>query len=94
MFGVPSEVAARVEVAHPRKGLGECQLRLDPGGRPVPIFDTGRRLNRLFRTSPRFTLDGTEQRVRVPGIGTGDPARGYGLELYEWRPATAPARPR
>lgn len=71
------------------EGRDVDQLRLDPGGRPVPIFDTGRRLNRLFRTSPRFPLDGTEQRVRVPGIGAGDPARGYGLELYEWRPATA-----
>jgi hypothetical protein len=68
------------------------ELRLDPGGRQVPVFDTGRRLNRLFRTSPRFPLAGTEQRVRVPGIGTDAPARGYGLELYQWRPAPAPAR--
>jgi hypothetical protein len=67
------------------------ELRLDPGGRPVPVFDTGRRLNRLFRTSPRFALAGTEQRVRVPSIGTDAPARGYGLELYQWRPAPAPA---
>jgi hypothetical protein len=74
----------------PRGAEGENdvdQLRLDPGGRPVPLFDTGRRLNRLFRTSARFTLDGTEERVRVPSIGTGEPVRGYGLELYEWRPA-------
>lgn len=68
------------------EGRDVDQLRLDPGGRSVPIFDTGRRLNRLFRTSTRFTLTGTEQRVRVPSIGTDDPARGYGLELYEWRP--------
>jgi hypothetical protein len=61
------------------------QLRLDPGGRSVPIFDTGRRLNRLFRTSSRFTLTGTEQRVRVPSIGNDAPARGYGLELCQWR---------
>ncbi|HEY3566309.1 MAG TPA: glycosyltransferase family 39 protein [Thermoanaerobaculia bacterium] len=80
MFWVPRGAAGR----------DVDQLRLDPGGRPVSIFDTGRRLNRLFRTSPRFTLTGTEQRVRVPGIGTDDPARGYGLELYEWRPAPAP----
>lgn len=69
------------------EGRDVDQLRLDPGGRAVPIFDTGRRLNRLFRTSTRFPLTGTEQRVRVPSIGTDDPARGYGLELYEWRPA-------
>jgi hypothetical protein len=55
----------------------------------VPIFDTGRRLNRLFRTSTRFTLTGTEQRVRVPSIGNDAPLRGYGLELYPWRPAPA-----
>jgi len=67
------------------------ELRLDPGGRPVPIFDTGRRLNRLFRTSTRFTLTGTEQRVRVPSIGNDAPLRGYGLELYQWRPAPIPA---
>jgi hypothetical protein len=74
------------------EGRDVDQLRLDPGGRSVPIFDTGRRLNRLFRTSSRFTLTGTEQRVRVPSIGTDAPARGYGLELYQWRPAPAPAR--
>ncbi|HEY2293898.1 MAG TPA: glycosyltransferase family 39 protein [Thermoanaerobaculia bacterium] len=68
------------------EGRNVDQLRLDPGGRSVPIFDTGRRLNHLFWTSTRFTLTGTEQRVRVPSIGTDDPARGYGLELYEWRP--------
>ncbi|MFL6259769.1 MAG: ArnT family glycosyltransferase [Thermoanaerobaculia bacterium] len=74
------------------EGRDVDQLRLDPGGRPVPLFDTGRRLNRLFRTSSRFTLTGTEQRVRVPSIGNDAPLRGYGLELYEWRPAPAPAR--
>jgi len=74
------------------EGRDVDQLRLDPGGRPVPLFDTGRRLNRLFRTSSRFTLTGTEQRVRVPSVGSGAPLRGYGLELYEWRPAPAPAR--
>ena len=65
-------------------------LRLDPGGQPVPVLDTGRRLNRLFRTSPRFALTGQELRVRIPSAPDDRP-RGFGLELYSWRPA--PARP-
>ncbi|HEX6902667.1 MAG TPA: glycosyltransferase family 39 protein [Thermoanaerobaculia bacterium] len=68
----------------------EWELRLDPGGRPVPAVDTGRRLNRLFRLSPRFQLQGQEVRVRVPAVGTDRP-RGFGLELYRWRPAPSPA---
>jgi hypothetical protein len=67
-------------------------LRLDPGGVPVAVADTGRHLNRLFRTSARFTLTGQEVRVRIPSIPDGGP-RGYGLELYSWRPAAAPAHP-
>ena len=31
-------------------------LRLDPGGRVAPAVDTGRRLNRFFRLSARFTF--------------------------------------
>ncbi len=68
------------------------ELRLDPGGQPVAVFDTGRRLNRLFRTSPRFALTGTELRVRVPSTPVDRP-RGFGLEIYPWRPGPAPARP-
>jgi hypothetical protein len=68
-------------------------LRLDPGGIAVPVEDTGRRLNRLFRTSARFALTGQEVRVRIPSIPNGGGARGYGLQLYPWRPAAAPARP-
>ena len=67
-------------------------LQLDPGGRTVPVFDTGRRLNRFFRTSPRFTLTGQELRVRIPSEPDDRP-RGFGLELHPWRPAAAPARP-
>ncbi len=66
------------------------ELRLDPGGEPVAVFDTGRRLNRLFKTSPRFALTGTELRVRVPSTPDDRP-RGYGLEIYPWRPGPAPA---
>jgi hypothetical protein len=70
------------------------ELRLDPGGQPVPVFETGRRLNRLFRTSPRFALTGAELRVRIPSAPDDRP-RGFGLELYSWRPAPTPppARP-
>jgi hypothetical protein len=68
-------------------------LRLDPGGIAVPVEDTGRRLNRLFRTSQRFALTGQEVRVRIPSIPNGGGGRGYGLQLYSWRPAAAPARP-
>jgi Dolichyl-phosphate-mannose-protein mannosyltransferase len=69
----------------------EAVLRLDPGGVPVKVEDTGRRLNRLFRTSARFTLTGQELRVRIPSVDDGP--RGYGLELYSWRPPAAPAHP-
>lgn len=68
------------------------ELRLDPGGQPVPVADTGRRLNRLFRTSPRFALTGQEVRVRIPSAPEDRP-RGFGLELYKWRPSSAPAHP-
>lgn len=68
------------------------ELHLDPGDQQVAVFDTGRRLNRLFRTSPRFALTGAELRVRVPSTPDDRP-RGYGLEIYPWRPAPAPARP-
>ncbi len=80
LLWVPRETAKRKD----------WELRLDPGGRPVPAVDTGRRLNRLFRLSPRFQLQGQEVRVRVPAVGTDRP-RGFGLELYRWRPAPAPA---
>lgn len=64
-------------------------LRLDPGGRPVSMFDTGRRLSRFFRVSPRFQLTGQEVRVRIPSRPEDRP-RGFGLEVYRWRPAAAP----
>lgn len=63
--------------------LGE--LRLDPGGRLVPVFDTGRRLNRFFRLSPRFQITGQEIRVRIPSRPEDRP-RGFGLEVHRWRP--------
>jgi len=73
------------------------ELRLDPGGRAVPLADTGRRLNRFFRMSPRFQLTGQELRVRIPSA-PGDRPRGFGLEIYRWRaltpgPSPAPSLP-
>jgi hypothetical protein len=70
------------------------QVLIDPGARPVRVYDTGRRLNRLFRTSLRFPLSGQEVRVRIPSRAVDRP-RGFGVELYRWRPsqAPAPARP-
>jgi dolichyl-phosphate-mannose-protein mannosyltransferase len=77
---VPRESASRRHV----------ELRLDPGGRPVPLADTGRRLNRFFRMSPRFRLTGQEVRVRIPAKPEDRP-RGFGVEVYRWRSGTDPA---
>jgi hypothetical protein len=65
------------------------ELRLDPGGRAVPVADTGRRLSKFFRLSPRFQLTGEEIRVRIPSKPEDRP-KGFGLEVYRWRPAASP----
>jgi dolichyl-phosphate-mannose-protein mannosyltransferase len=65
------------------------ELRIDPGDRLVPVFDTGRRLTRYFRLSPRFDLTGKEIRVRIP-VSPEMPPRGFGLEVYRWRALTSP----
>ena len=61
-------------------------MRFDPGGRSIPVYDTGRRLNRFFRTSPRFQLTGEEVRLRIPSLPADRP-RDFGVEIYRWRPA-------
>ncbi len=71
--------------------LKMSELRLDPGGRPVRMFETGRRLSRFFRTSPRFQITGQEIRVRIPARPEDRP-RGFGLEVHRWRPSP-PADP-
>lgn len=68
------------------------ELRLDPGGRPVRVFDTGRRLTRFFRMTPRFQITGQEVRVRIPARPEDRP-RGFGLEVHRWRPAVPAAPP-
>jgi hypothetical protein len=67
------------------------KLLLDPGGREVPLANTGRRLSRYFRMSPRFQFRGEEVRVRI-AASPQDRPRGFGLEIYRWRPAI-PASP-
>ena len=79
-------------VARGAEGPDADELRLDPGGQPVPLESTGRRLNRTFQTSPRFAFTGQEVRVRIPSVPDAPP-QGFGLQLYEWRPAAAPAHP-
>jgi hypothetical protein len=61
-------------------------VRLEPGDQTIPIFDTGRHRNRLFRTSPRFQLSGQEIRVRIPAL-PGSPPASFRVEVNRWRPA-------
>ena len=70
--------------------VGSFELRIDPGDRLVPVFDTGRRLTRYFRLSPRFELTGEELRVRIP-VAPDVPPRGFGLAVYRWRAAPLPS---
>ena len=56
----------------------------------MPLADTGRRLNRFFRMSPRFELAGQEVRVRIPSAPEDRP-RDFGVEVYRWRALTPPA---
>jgi hypothetical protein len=66
------------------------KLVLDPGGREVLMTNTGRRLSRYFRMSPRFQLRGEEVRVRI-AASPQDRPRGFGLEIYRWRPEIPPS---
>jgi hypothetical protein len=86
----PGDVLSLV-IMVPKEAAGEDirSVRLDPGDRTIPIFDTGRHRNRLFRTSPRFQLSGQEIRVRVPALPSNPPGS-FRVEINRWRPA-APA---
>jgi hypothetical protein len=72
----------------PREAAGRkiAEVRLDPGDRALPLAYIGRRLNRIFRMSPRFQVTGQEIRVRIPSPPQDRP-RGFGLEVYRWRPS-------
>jgi hypothetical protein len=79
-----------VPKAAARRGVGA--LRLDPGGEPVPVFETGRRLRKFYFATPRFQLAGGEVRVRIPSPPGARP-NGYGLELTRWTPTAPRAAP-
>ncbi|MEA2604349.1 MAG: hypothetical protein QOF89_5341 [Acidobacteriota bacterium] len=74
----------------PKEAAGEDvhTVRLDPGDRTIPLFDTGRHRNRLFRTTPRFQLSGQEIRVRVPALPANPPGS-FRIEINRWRPAAS-----
>ena len=79
----PGEVASLV-VWVPREAGRVEALRLEPGGRRLPLTETGRRGKRRRLVTPRFELSGQEERVRVPAP-PGVPVRPYRVELYRWR---------
>jgi NO-binding membrane sensor protein with MHYT domain len=68
----------------PREAGQVDALRVEPGGRRLPLYETGRRGKRRRLVTTRFALTGLEERVRMPA-----PAevalRLYRLELYRWR---------
>jgi hypothetical protein len=79
----PGEVASLV-VWVPREAGEVDALRIEPGGRRLPLTETGRRGKRRRLVTARFELSGQEERVRVPAP-PGIPVRPYRLELYRWR---------
>ncbi len=68
----------------PREAGQVDALRIEPGGRRLQLYETGRRGKRRRLVTNRFVLTGQEARVRMPA-----PAevalRLYRLELYRWR---------
>jgi len=85
--GLPPGTVVQLVFWVPKKAAKKKfpELRLDLGGVAVPLFDTGRRLNRSFRVTARFPLTGREQRVRIP-VPPGGSLEGYGLEVRRWTP--------
>jgi NO-binding membrane sensor protein with MHYT domain len=79
----PGEVAS-LTLWVPREAGQVDALRIEPGGRRLPLYETGRRGKRRRLVTTRFALTGQEARVRVPA-----PAevalRLYRLELYRWK---------
>lgn len=79
----PGEVASLV-VWVPREAGPVDALRIEPGGRRLPLTETGRRGQRRRLATARFELSGREERVRIPAPA--DMAvRPYRLELHRWR---------
>jgi len=79
----PGEIASLV-VWVPREAGAVDALRIEPGGRRLPLTETGRRGRRRRLVTQRFELTGQEERVRVPAPPD-VPVRPYRLELYRWR---------
>jgi len=77
------EVASLVVWA-PREAGPVDALRIEPGGRRLPLTETGRRGKRRRLVTPRFELSGQEERVRVPAPPD-MPVRPYRLELHRWQ---------
>ena len=77
------EVASLVLWA-PREAGEVDALRIEPGGRRLPLTETGRRGKRRRLVTPRFELSGQEERVRVPAPPD-MPVRPYRLELHRWQ---------
>lgn len=79
----PGEVAS-LTLWVPREAGQVDALRIEPGGRRLPLYETGRRGKRRRLVTTRFVLTGQEARVRMPA-----PAevalRLYRLEFYRWR---------
>jgi Dolichyl-phosphate-mannose-protein mannosyltransferase len=89
LYYQPGDILSIV-VRVPKEAANEDirSVRLEPGDRTIPIFDTGRHRNRLFRTSPRFQLSGQEIRVRIPAP-PGNPPASFRIEVNRWRPGAA-----
>lgn len=78
----PGEVASLV-LWVPRDAGRVDALRLEPGGRRLPLTETGRRGRRRRLATPRFEVLGQEERVRVPAPRN-VPVRSYRLEMHRW----------
>ena len=63
------------------------EVRLDPGGRLVPVSDTGRRLARYFRHQPALPPHRAGSSSEAHLAAAGGP-RGPGVEVYRWRPSS------
>lgn len=59
-------------------------IRVEPGGKRLPLTETGRRGRRRRLVTPRFELSGQEERVRIPAPPD-MPVRTYRLELHRWQ---------
>lgn len=79
----PGEVAS-LTLWVPREAGQVDALRIEPGGRRLQLYETGRRGKRRRLVTARFALTGQEARVRMPAPDE-VALRLYRLELYRWR---------